>query len=62
MVAAFNPHDVTKFAKCYDVKNFETILDFLSEVERVYPDTKVHIFRDNLPTHKKAKRIWDICI
>lgn len=29
MVAALNPHNGTGFAKCYDVKNFETFLDFL---------------------------------
>lgn len=60
MVATLNPHDGTGFSKCYAVKNFETILDFLTEVERVYPDTKVHIIWDNLSAHKKAERIWNI--
>ena len=60
LIAAFNPHDGTGFAKCYDVKNYETILDFLTEVERQIPDTKVHIIWDNLSAHKKAQRIWNI--
>ena len=57
MVDVFNPHDGTGFGKCYAIKNFETILDFLTEVEKVYPDIKVHIIWDNLSAHKKAKRI-----
>ena len=43
MVAAFNPHDGTGFAKCYDVKNYKTFLNFLGEVERKYPGVNVHI-------------------
>lgn len=58
MVGAFNPHDGIGFAKCYDVKNSDTILDFLSEVERHYPDMEIHIVWDNLSAHKKAQRLW----
>lgn len=60
MLGAFNAHDGTGFGKCYKVKNFETFLDFLVEVERHFPDIEVHIIWDNLSAHKKAQRIFNI--
>lgn len=60
MVAAFNPHNGKGFAKCYDVKNYETFLNFLTEVERRYSKTRVHIIWDNLSAHKMAQKIWSI--
>lgn len=60
MVAAFDPHSGIGFAKCYDVKNYETFLDFLSEIERRYPDKDVHLVWDNHKSHNKARKIFDI--